>query len=397
MGREKGYKCKSISSEERREALWNTIERLVECSGQLSPHRELESLELVDPSDLKTISYAFQIINIVFAKSQEFRRSLTFTHISHLLLRRLNLEQTGVTDSILFQMGNLCFNVLHHTPRESFTDELVNLPRNNLLELFIKNYFANFKAEWSEDTAFSWFTSIVGKLVDKSSNDFSFVLLFTEYLPSVDHRRLLLEALVHLADQVLRERSAHSLVFDMPAALVNKNPEIFGQPRESFNFRLKSTDMLTVVELLLSERDSTITASCIKLLVGVTFLGGYNAVVQHALSLTPRGKSLIRLLASLLAERHDEPELATNCIRLAANLVHANPGAQKQILDEQLLASFLSRTERHENDPHAKEVIVVFVRYMTEGNLEARKAISQLSVTDFIKQNASFMSKTEVW
>lgn len=392
--------CECPAVEDAEAGLWSVVEHLSVAAPPLDAERVLGELQRVTLFSSRITLYKLQTINVLLVRSGDFRRGFTLKRAAELLGHRaLERITEGSDRRTVLHAGIVCYNVLLHTLPGCSIVETPTMLAQSLFACFLRGYFAAREANSDKDDALQWLIFSLGLLVTVTPAAFSPVAFCLECLDGAA-RESFLELLVQLVDQVVREQSAHSLVVDAPARLVERNAEVFGEAKAGLGFKLKLADTAVLATLVWhgAEKAAPVAEAnaAIKVLIDVTFLGGYNAPLQQTLSLGTEGEHLFTALATLLASERDEPELATNCVRLASNLIHANPRAQEFLLNAHLLPAFLARTQRTDSDPHAKEAIVVFVRYMTESSERARREIAALKVDDFVKENANFMKKMEI-
>ena len=373
-------------------------------------------------------AYALQFLNICVALNEEARKLISISCLPTFLPESTGLKPYAV----------LLYNCLHWLPESEFK-ALCQSQNLSPIWLLLTRYIDSIPPPES-DHIFEWIVRICRLFGEKAPSGFSLIEAFFEGVIEVERRKVFLELYIHACDSEIASNTYYSLVEDMPAELIEKNSDVFkkqgdDQPQvkelsdqtplansledksskddkvttqeepakqsgdktvgssgaKSLGFRLRRRDVEFLVGVLANEADLGVVGSAIKILISATFLGGYNRPLQKLVS---TNLSFIRL-ASFVALREGTEELPTNSLRLAANLVHADRDAQNRVIDQDLIPQFLGAFKRDEENPHTKEVIVVFVRYMTEGNLRARDIIKNLKVADYIKDNASFMKKTE--
>jgi len=126
----------------------------------------------------------------------------------------------------------------------------------------------------------------------------------------------------------------------------------------------------------------------IKLLIPVTFLGGYNKEVQLRLFPIFLGK-LSQYLQHLQKkvypimkglEKRAIFETNTDILRLAGNLIHTFSDAQNFLLDNGYVMSYMNYACDDMNNPLAREATIIFIRYITDTNQRARDVLSALKV-----------------
>jgi hypothetical protein len=384
-------------------------------------------------SDPSIALYTLQLVNLLYATEPEFRAMFNLRWIKDddfelLVDRALTHQQILKPMKIGFV---LVFNVikehLHslkitpadiHDPaieEQSFKD----MSSLQVLKMLIEGYFSRVsEISHDTDTVIEWIVYLFDLLVNNWTKH-STVEFFIRGLSesSLEHFFNFLHITI---DETIKSKTVHSLIVDLKADLLDKD-EDFSQrlmPSDGkFLLFLRKADVVFLVRFFAElaspnsvseftyQRLSTIN-DILRTLVCISFVGAYNSPLQKLI--IDRGSDqdnfgflgkLSDLLTTLTKSKVKDnkiptvPELNTNIIRMACNMVHANLPAQDFILDHGFLPFYLSHTNRDEHNMHAKEVTVVFVRYMTEGNLRAREMIKALKVEDFILENASFVKK----
>lgn len=139
----------------------------------------------------------------------------------------------------------------------------------------------------------------------------------------------------------------------------------------------------------------------IKLLIPISFIGGYNAQVQKVLVPETLGK-LAKLIEFIHANYyrpkvpvHKEAVycLNTNIVRLVGNLVHVNKEAQDYLMANDMVAPLLKYTLPDGNNPLSRESSIVFIRYMSESNPEAAQYIKSKNVFDLESDTNKLFTK----
>lgn len=80
-------------------------------------------------------------------------------------------------------------------------------------------------------------------------------------------------------------------------------------------------------------------------------------------------------------------------MRLAANLVHVNKEAQNLIVDQGLLHIYVGFTSIDDMNPLNKECTIVFIRYMSETNDNAREYLRKLNLVDMQTGSKDILGK----
>lgn len=139
----------------------------------------------------------------------------------------------------------------------------------------------------------------------------------------------------------------------------------------------------------------------IKLLIPITFIGGYNSEIQKQLIPTTLDK-LPRLI-EFVHNHYYKPKVAinkeavyclnTNIVRLAGNLVHVNREAQDYLMENNLVGPLLKYTLPDANNPLSRESSIVFIRYMSESNPQAAAYIKSKNVFDLDSDSNKLFTK----
>lgn len=153
----------------------------------------------------------------------------------------------------------------------------------------------------------------------------------------------------------------------------------------------KNTNLLLVSHLM------------IRLLIPISFIGGYNAEAQKLL-FPEVLDTVVRLLEFVRQKYYLPPveihadasfELNTNIIRLVGNIVHVNKPAQDHLLQHDLMKPLVCYMAPDKNNPLSRESTIVFLRYMSESNPAAADYIQSLKVYDLYEGKNKFYSKMD--
>ena len=352
------------------------------CSAHLTPSFVKEIL-------LSSANFERMVRNtlVVNFDSQFFKFYLMFSF--NFLKQQLKVDPTFIAQENLLATEIYSPNFLHYT---------------------IPMYFVNYKAtDHDEDMHYEWIIKLYDLLMGYMPTDCSLMEWLIAFTPSQFHPIIYDFYIIHI-DERIKCKNSYSLVADMPATLLDadedfsnridktNNTSRFSITQSDVRHALRTFDAAAETTRLLKTLDTA--HSMIKMFIGISFIGRYNTALQDMIL---DGHKFLGKLSELLKtictaklkkdDRFRRPELCSNIIRLASNLVHANVEAQNFLLKTHYLPFYLSQTNREEDDLYAKEVTIVFVRYMTEGNHAAREYIKQLKVDDFISENANFVKK----
>ena len=127
-----------------------------------------------------------------------------------------------------------------------------------------------------------------------------------------------------------------------------------------------------------------------KLMIPISFLGGYNKKIQiefFPLFLGALSKLAVRLEKSYYSQKIEIPkrasfELNTDLVRLASNIIHTSQDGQDFLIDNGFILNFLNFSCYDSNNPLSREATILFIRYVTDSNQRARDVISELRVRD---------------
>jgi len=423
------------------EEAWAAVERCLEPSHRRAFLELLASgdclVEMVRHSqgqaDAAVALYTLQLINLLHATKQEFRALLALRWVDDADF--VPLIQRALTHSEVLKPMKAGFVLLFNALKaylesvasrrtdggeaESEEEVFARVSSSHALQTLLESYFSRVGDILpEEDPVVEWVVYLLDLLVG-SWKAHSAVEVFVRSLSGAPLEHFF--NFLHIAiDETVKSKTVHSLIVDLKAEVLDSDEDFSQRLMPSEGRRLlflRRADVLFLVRLF-AELSASIPAAdlilerlalindVLRALVCISFLGGYNAPLQrliadngsedHRFGLLGR---LSDLLATLTRCRSkglklpEVPELNTNIIRMACNVVHANPPAQDFILDHGFLPFYLAHTNRDEHNLHAKEATVVFVRYMTESNLRAREMIKALRVEDFILENASFVKK----
>jgi len=150
----------------------------------------------------------------------------------------------------------------------------------------------------------------------------------------------------------------------------------------------------------------------LKIFCQITFLGGYNKIVQEvfidngslALALKTLQtlyqldrdldkESAIPLKIKDIIEEDGYFELYLNFMRLTTNIVHINPVAQDYIYDNDYLFLLLSFTVIDTNNPYIREWSILLIKNLTESNPKIQEKIAKLKVTDLDSKSKELLKK----
>lgn len=375
-------------------------------------------LERILMSDAKARVYLLQWLNMSLCSS-----SLSLQNLEHVLSQTKRfqniLEHSLVThfESQFFRFYlMLIFNFLKQMLKIDSSYQ-INHPLIELtyLERTFVNYtlpvyFSNFNAaDHENDVYYEWVVNLYLLLVEHTKSTSSILKWLVDSSQPIYHNVIYDFYIIHI-DERIRSKNSYSLVLDMPAILLDSDDDFSARINKEDNsnsFSIKRSDVIHTLDLFYKSANTTsliqtidTAHSLIKMLVGITFVGRYNKALQDLILDEDRflGKlsEMLKIICTAKVkkeERLKRPEICSNIIRLASNLVHANNDAQDFLIKTHYLPFYLSQTNRDEDDMYCKEVTVVFVRYMTESNHAAREYIKQLKVDDFIAQNAHFVNK----
>ena len=370
-----------------------------------------KSLEIIYVTKKKIDLYLFlQIFNIYIIFKKDTNDNLKKIIYSENFF--LNIEKHLVKENYKFL--KIILVLLHNSLKNLFLtkkEKLDFLIDSELIFISINYYFEiynNIIVE--EDTLTEWIYYVLYLLNTNTALKFSVFKYFYKKLDS--KRRDILSSFYLLnIDRQIKSKSAYSLILDMRADLLEKDPDFSQRLNKNENiskFYIKKSD----VEFLINsfntltenyEKNINEIHFFIKILLAITFVGRYNKNLQDLVlgrenNFYTLGK-LSELIVYYTKQKIEKkpigeiPELSTNIIRLASNLIHANSDSQNFLLDNDYLLYYLSHTHRDEFNMYCKEITVVFVRYITESNERARAYIKNLKVEDFIHQNAEFIKK----
>lgn len=383
-------------------------------------------------SDSAVALYTLQLINLLYATETEFQTFFCFQWmidpdfellVDRALTHKQILKPLKIGLVLAFNMLKAYFESIKAKREESESEETIvsRLRSSQVFRMLLEGYFSRVaEIHHEEDTIMEWVVYLFDLLVNNWTMH-STVEFFVRSLSesSLEHFFNFLHISI---DETVKSKTIHSLIVDLKADLLD-NDEDFSQrlmPKDGkFLLFLRKADVVflvrffgelaspNVVSYLTFNRLSMIN-DVLRALVCISFLGAYNTPLQQLIIDRGSGEQnfgllgkLSDLLATLTKSKVKNiklpvvPELNTNIIRMACNLIHANLPAQDFILDHGFLPFYLAHTNRDEHNLHAKEATVVFVRYLTEGNLRAREMIKVLKVEDFILENANFVKKFE--
>jgi hypothetical protein len=389
-----------------------------------------------DTSDPLVAFYTLQMLNVLYSQEKKFQNELTMSRLQQPEFENLFAKAICLPDiTKSLKIGFvLVFNIVKkleisqckstnkNDSREledeerGLFDQVVSSP---VLKSLMNQYFSKVaEISHENDPVLEWIAYLFNHFVHLF-HAHSTIELFIRLLDeeSIEHFFNFLHVSI---DETIKSKSVHSLILDLKADLLDKD-EDFAQRLEpadnKFLIYLKKADVVFLLSYFNELADSSTTIDLkvkrlmlindvLRALVCISFLGAYNSPLQKLIinrgvdeqhfGFLGRLSDLLVALTKSGYKGNGVPkvhELNTNIIRMACNLIHANLSAQDFILDQGYLPFYLSQTNRDEYNMHAKEATVVFVRYMTEGNLRAREMIKALKVEDFILENASFVKK----
>lgn len=362
-------------------------------------------------------NYSMQFFNAFLIKFNH----MFMPSISKLFTSR-NLALEFLTKSYnyklkLYQVFQFFFNFIKRTDFEKL--QTYNfLLECAILPFLLNTYFKKATPESNDAQDFEWFL-FLSKLIQEKIGEKSVVELFFHVLEEENVLKYLNFLQISI-DELISNKHSYSVISDLDETPLSRDEEFAKQITFSENskyFTLKKSDLVFMIKKTVflfdyfdgnAEGKLSLSNEFLVLLVNVTFVGGYNLSLQN---LVINGQNceqnqtfyflgqLCELMVRISKTRFSQnnkikiPEFVTNVLRLVCNLVHANESSQNFILDHQYLPFFLAQTNRDDLNLHSKEVVIVFVRYMTESNQKARDMIASLTVEDFIKENANFVKK----
>lgn len=370
-------------------------------------------LESIYQKNNKIDLYKFlQILNIYIIFKKD-----TNDNLKNIILSKdffLNIDKYLKEENYKFL--KIILVILHNALKNLFLtkeEKLDFLLNSELIFISINYYFEiynNIKVE--DDTLTEWVYYIFFLLNTNTDLKFS---VFKYFFKKLNKKKKMILGSFYLLniDRQIRSKTAYSLILDMKADLLEKDPDFSKRLNIDENlskFHIKTSDVkffISNFNILTDDYEKNIEEIhfFIKILIAITFVGRYNKSLQDLVlgkenNFYTLGK-LSEFIVFYTKQKIDKKpiskihELSTNIIRLASNLVHANVDSQNFLLDNDYLLYYLSHTHRDEINLYCKEITVVFVRYMTESNDRARAYIKSLKVEDFIHQNAEFIKKFE--
>lgn len=418
---------KDIVGDCSKESLWTLVEMSLDKEVNAKVGRDVlsdpdyfnnEFVEQISSSDIKSRVYLLQWLNMSLCSL-----SLPLDSIAYILLQNpkfQNMLYQSLVNDYNEQLYKfyliLCFNYLKQQleidPNFINTHNLFSLATNhrNFIHYTLPVYFHNYEtSDHDGDVHYEWISRLYNLMIDHIDPGISLLQWLLTNTDLKHHNTIYDFYIIHI-DERIRSKNSYSLVLDIPANLLDTD-EDFSNRIDKENtittFSIRESDVKFMLTTFYIAADTvnlieTLDAahSIIKMLIGITFIGRYNTALQDLILDDNKflGKLSEMLKTICLAkvrkdDRYRRPELCSNIIRLASNLVHANNTAQDFLLKTHYLPFYLSQTNREQDELYAKEVTVVFVRYMTESNHAAREYIKQLKVDDFIAENANFVKK----
>jgi hypothetical protein len=408
------------------DALWTVIEQAVQGKPLGSPLSALENdavllkiaAHVQSTKDTRFSNYFLQFCNIFLVENDQFFQSFREFSASEPLCRDI-FSSAFDYKTKLTPLLNLVFNYWARVAKVE-APALPKLLQSSQAFHFLIGQLFDPKAVCADsDTALEFFLYIRRLVLDTLPN-FSLIQLLSAVLSPPTFLNFLNMVQISL-DGLVSNRHVYSVVRNLGAIPLETDEDFSTRisPSDSTKyFELTITDVVFLVDHItsllirfqsLSEAEFGLANEMLAILINATFVGGYNKALQqlvgdggphrkgsfHFLGSISEGITLMTKLRFERKREVFEAELASNIIRMASNLVHTNTGAQEFLLDHEYLPFYLSNSVRDEANPHAKELLVVFIRYMTESNHRARGMISALSCADFIKENASLVNKFE--
>lgn len=228
--------------------------------------------------------------------------------------------------------------------------------------------------------------------------------------------RIFLEYLFTLLQNTVDKKIHYSVILEIETTFLdtddfyasNKQPHLAG-------LRITMADTLFILTLYQDAVDAFMLSppspasshrlllihSLIKLLVPVSFLGGYNQQAQ--LLFFPATLDRTARLLDFVARLYNAPkvplleeaafELNTNCLRVIGNIIHVNKPAQDYLLDNELLKPLLKYLGPDKMNPLSREASIVLIKYLTESNQRAAEFIRSLEVYDIDAAAAKLYSQ----
>ena len=408
-----------------KEELWALIEFCMDDGNREIVYEELkqdvdffekELVELVCKAETKSQTYFLQWLNLMLSMVQDFLHYLDSVVDSDSFCKIQRMNTVDKFDSQFFKFNLiLIFNYLKQKSTDPKADiscliQVCKANKPSYIDFTIPSYFNNFeKLEAENDSHYEWIIYLYNLLIETQNNDTSiFEWLYNR--TKAEKQTVLFNFYVMNIDAKISAKNSYSLIIDMKADML-ENDEDFSKrvnkDDNSIDFSIKKSDLQFVLQLCykkfyipLEDNNLAIIHETIKLLVGVTFIGRYNKAVQDLVNDNFKFLGSLSLFMKSIGEskvRNEttfrRPELASDIIRLASNLIHANIKTQDFLLDNHFVGFYLAHTNRDDLNLYGKEVTVVFVRYITESNHRARDYIRELKVEDFIRENANFVKK----
>lgn len=396
-----------------------TVDEALPIFSQLAEEQSMQqALLLVTGKDQPQLCFYFiQLCNILLVKYTKCQNSLFLT-LQTSECWQIVFKTAYLYNGKLAQQFTLVYNLLKRMKLNA--EQLTQFCTKSLAFRSLLNTFFNHTVQPTDGDSALEFFIYLKCLISDTVQPASIYLLLFNVLDDMQKYNLLNYIQISL-DNLVSNRRVYSVVQGLDAEPLVKDEDFKDRidPSETSKyFLLQVSDvqfLIDVVTKVLNEPNLSLSSQLplaneiLAILINATFVGGYNKKLQQMLchgSLSDKKEfsflgTLSEALTRITKLKFEcktpikEPEFATNIIRLASNLVHANPAAQDFLLDHEYLPFYLSNSVRDDLNPHSKEVIVVFVRYVTEGNLRARGMISALSVADFVKENANLINKFE--
>ena len=218
--------------------------------------------------------------------------------------------------------------------------------------------------------------------------------------------RTLLEYVFTLLQNTVDKKIHYSVILEIETTFLDKD-DFYGSNKrpDLAGLRLTMLDALFIIRLYQEAVDAfmlqppaaeatdrlLLIHSLLKLLIPVSFLGGYNQQAQQLFF--PQTLDRTARLLHFVQNHYYAPkvplledaafELNTNCLRVLGNIVHVNKPAQDYLLDQQLLKPLLRYLGPDKMNPLSREASIVFIKYLTESNQRAAEFIRSLEVYEF--------------
>ena len=360
--------------------------------------------------------YLLQFLNIFLTKSPKIKHKIgglfAVEELSVTLFKQCFAYKSKIDKCLQF-----FYNFLSKNEFSNAYDLQQYLLTSNIFTLIINIYFGKMSEEENDPLSFEYFLFIKQFTQEKLVN-LSYVELYFKILKPENIHKFLNFIQISI-DELIAKKQVYSVISDLEAEVLENDADFKSRiyPTENSHFfTLRKSDILflqlklvELVEFFDNQSNENLEKAneIFAILINVSFVGGYNIKLQNLLIHQSESKvkgflflgKISDLVVKITKLRFTENkklevvEFVTNILRLVANLVHANIESQDFLIDHQYLPFYLSQSIRDQYNLHSKEVIVVFVKYMTESNLRARGLIESLTVEDFIKENANLIKK----